>query len=79
MSRYIYDSKTIGKGRKTKWCASCGKEIKIGESSITITCFSDEFYAEDVCSESCQKKFENEFEEESERLDYENEDDEDNG
>jgi hypothetical protein len=66
MSRYIYDSKTVAKGRKTKWCASCGKEIKIGESSITLTCFSDEFYTEDVCSSTCQTQFEADFDKEDE-------------
>lgn len=57
MSRYIYESRNVSKGRKTKCCAGCGETIAIGEPSITITCFSDEFYTEDVCNEECKSKF----------------------
>lgn len=77
MSRYIYESRSVGKGRKTKFCASCNKTINIGEPSITITCFSDEFYAEDVCSTECENQFGIDFDKETERMDNENEDDED--
>jgi hypothetical protein len=62
MSRYIYESRNVSKGRKTKYCAGCGETIAIGEPSITITCFSDEFYTEDVCNEECKSKFEVIFE-----------------
>lgn len=73
MSRYIYESRNVSKGRKTKYCSACHKTIEIGQPSITITCFSDEFYTEDVCNEECKSKFEIDFDKEN----NEDEDEED--
>jgi len=63
MSDYIYESKTINKSRKPKWCdnESCGKKIEIGESSITITAYQGEFTSYDVCSKKCEDQFIEEF------------------
>lgn len=58
---YIYETKRVGSGRTYKSCASCGKDIKTGESSITVVCFNDEFYNESVCSDKCLNDFEANF------------------
>jgi len=71
MSNYIYESKTINKCRKPKWCSneSCRKTINIGESSITITAFQGEFTSYDVCSKKCEDQFVEDFNKEEENED----------
>ncbi len=64
MSRYIYETKDVKSGRTDKWCDVCSKTIKKGKSSITIVCFSDEFYNQTVCNSKCEKKFRKDFNEE---------------
>jgi hypothetical protein len=61
MSRYIYETKGVSSGRTTKRCSSCRKTINAGEPSITIVCFSDEFYNESVCSDKCSEIFHENF------------------
>lgn len=71
MSRYIYEDKVVKSGRSTKWCDSCGKTIKPGESSITIVVYSDEFFNNTVCSQKCRDKYYEDFDKSEEE---ENED-----
>ena len=62
MSRYIYETKTVGSGRKDKHCEACGASIPKGKSSITVTYFnSAEFDNVSVCNDTCYKKYEKNF------------------
>ncbi len=73
MSRYIYEDKEVKSGRSTKFCDSCGKTIKPGESSITIVVYCDEFFNDTVCSKKCRDKYYEDFDKETEEDEEENE------
>jgi predicted nucleic acid-binding Zn ribbon protein len=60
---YIYETKTVRSNRKSKSCEICGKSMPVGASSVTATCFEDEFYSVFLCEKTeCYSQLKNRVE-----------------
>lgn len=57
---YYYEDKRVGKTRKSKSCAICGRNIPTGTGHLALKLFNGEFYDANICS-ACEDKYKSEL------------------